>query len=33
MKPGKFRNVSGIIINSSNPVSNIILDCGESTWK
>ena len=31
MKPGKYRNVSSNLI--SKPNANILLDCGEGTWK
>lgn len=33
MKPGQLRNVSGIILVNEKLKSNIILDCGEGTFK
>ncbi|CAD8089939.1 unnamed protein product [Paramecium sonneborni] len=33
MKPGQLRNVSGIILMNEKLNSNIILDCGEGTYK
>jgi len=33
MKPGKYRNVSGILLSDKTSDSFIILDSGEGTWK